>query len=272
MDGVGREVRLSGAPKRVISLAPHITEMVFDLGLGDRLVGTVRFSDWPPAAREVPRIGDAFSANVEAIVAKRPDLVLAWQGGGLARVVDQIESLGIPVYFDAPKTLDDIATSQAQLGYVLGAKAVGAERAAYTRQRLASLRAQTRGPRVRTFFQIADQNLYTVNGSHFIGQAITLCGGENVFAASDVVVPVVGVESVVAADPELIIISRPRARASTWERKWRDYASVKAVANNRIEIIDADLISRPGTRFIDGIGEMCRVISESASGIPARDQ
>ncbi len=264
VDGAGRTVTLDGSPQRIVSLAPHITEVVFDLGAGPRLVGTVRYSDWPAEAKDVPRVGDAWSASVETIVALKPDLVLAWEDGGLARPVAQIEALGIPVYFDVTKTLDQIARSQERLGILFGSRETGAARAAATRKRLAKLRAAAPRAGPRAFFQIADQNLYTVSGTHFIGEALTLCGAANIFDAEKLAVPTVGVETVVAADPQLIIISRPLGLENVWEKKWLDYPSIAAVRNEQIRIIDADLISRPGTRLIEGVAQLCEIVSSSA--------
>ena len=265
-DGSGNEVTLSAPPQRIVSLAPHITEVVFDLGAGPRLVGTVRYSDWPEAAKEVPRVGDAWSASVETIVALKPDLVLAWQGGGLVRPVEQIQALGIPVYYDVTENLEDIARSQERLGVLLGASETGAKRSAATRARLAALKreAPTQGP--KTFFQIADQNLYTVSSQHFIGEALALCGAHNIFADAELPVPTVGVESVVAADPALILISRPVGQETLWETKWFDYGSVEAVYNDGIRIIAADLISRPGTRLIQGVERLCEIVIDVSQG------
>ncbi|MBJ38185.1 MAG: cobalamin-binding protein [Gammaproteobacteria bacterium] len=269
VDGEGRTVTLDGPPRRIVSLAPHITEVVFDLGAGDRLVGTVRFSDWPPEAKDVPRVGDAWSASVETIVALKPDLVLAWADGGLGRPVAQIEALGIPVYFDVTKTLDQIAQSQERLGTLLGASETGATRARATRARLAELRATAPDDGPRAFFQIADQNLYTVSGAHFIGEALTLCGASNIFDAQPLAVPTVGVETVVAANPELIVISRPLGVEHTWESKWLDYPSVAAVRFGQIKVINADLISRPGTRLIDGVARLCEMIGSTDGALRA---
>lgn len=271
-DGTGREVTLAGPPQRIVSLAPHITEVVFDLGAGPRLVGTVRFSDWPPAAKDIPRVGDAWSASVETIVALKPDLVLAWRDGGLARPVQQIEAMGIVVYYDVTETLEDVARSQERLGTLLGSPEVGAARALATRTTLSHLKQQAPRMGVSTFFQIADQNLYTVSSQHFIGEALTLCGARNIFADSSLPVPTVGVEAVVAADPGLILISRPLGGESLWEKKWHDYGSVAAVRSGNIQIIDADLISRPGTRLIEGVTRLCEIVGEVSAGEPHADR
>lgn len=259
-DDAGRTVTLAAPARRIISLAPHLTAILFALGVGDDIVSVSRYSDYPPAAKKIPRLGDAFSVSVEAVVALRPDIVFAWRSGGSDRALTRIQSLGIPVYFNSAKTLFDIARSVEKIAVLVGKPALGKTLAQRFRDQLARLHRKP-GPRpVRVFFQISDQSLYTVNGKHLIGQAITWCGGVNVFADARISVPMVSKEAVLAASPDLILITRVKGRPpSPWVARWNDYPSLRG----KVASIDPNLISRPGLRMVQGIARMCELIQQA---------
>jgi iron complex transport system substrate-binding protein len=261
-DDMGRTITLAAPAERIVTLAPHLTEILFALGAGDRIVGTVRYSDYPEAAQKIPRLGDAFSVSVESVLALKPDIVLAWRSGGANRALDRIESLGVPVYFNESRRLDDIAGSIASIGRLVGRERVGREIAyRFSRDLLELLRKPGPNP-VTVFFQISDQSLYTVNGTHLIGQAITHCGGSNLFEEAAAQVPLVSKEAVLAGHPDLIVITRvPGAPPSSWVSVWQNYDSLKG----KVRTIDPNLISRPGPRMLQGIGEMCRLIEQAAN-------
>ncbi len=192
--------------RRIVSLAPHLTELVFSAGVGQRLVGVVSFSDYPPAARELPRIGDAFQVDYEAIVGLRPDLVLAWAGGNPAQVIERLRGLGLNVETFAPLRLEDIAAHLRRIGKLAGEPRQANAVADEYLQTLAGLRSDyaARDP-VRVFYQISFEPLYTVGGRSYITQMIELCGGRNVFAGLRELAAVVGLEAVLERDPELIV-------------------------------------------------------------------
>ncbi|MEX0943490.1 MAG: ABC transporter substrate-binding protein [Pseudomonadales bacterium] len=272
LDDVGREVSLAKPAVRVVSLAPHLTEILFELGVGHRVVGTVQYSDYPEAAKSIPRLGDAFSINVEAVLAMAPDIIFAWRTGGSNRALTKLESLGIPVYYNEAPRLEDIGPGIVKIAKLLGQGEVGRQLAAGFDEafsRLALLHGNHEDrvdPRV--FFQISDENLYTVNGEHLIGQAISLCGGSNLFAELKTPVPLVSKEAVVMGRPDLIIITRvPGAPPSSWVEKWQTFE----ILEGRIASIDPNLISRPGPRMRDGIARVCQLIEEarrSVTGAP----
>ena len=261
VDDTGRTVRLAAPAKRIVSLAPHLTGILFALGVGDEVVGTSRYSDYPPAAKQIPRLGDAFSVSVESVVGLSPDIVFAWRTGGSDRALARIQSLGIPVYYYAAAHLTDIATSVEKMAVLVGRPARGK---ALARQFLARLHMLEHSPGtspVRVFFQISDQNLYTVNNKHLIGQAIQWCGGENVFGDARASVPLVSKEAVLAAKPDLILMTRSKGRPpSPWAARWNSYPSLEG----KVAFIDPDLISRPGLRMVQGIAHMCRLIRQAA--------
>jgi iron complex transport system substrate-binding protein len=277
LDDLGGEIILADPAKRIVSLAPHLTEIMFYLGIGDKVVGTVRYSDYPEQAREIPRVGDAFAVSVEGIVGLNPDLVIAWSSGGTSEALSKLMSLGIPVYFSEPKTLVDVAESAARIATLAGHDESGR----YAKgEFLASLeklkqnRDATERPRV--FFQISTYDLYTINSNHLIGQAISHCGGDNIFGLSKIPVPLVSNESVPVAAPEIIIFSKGVSEESSWKQRWLKFKGIPAVSGGRLFEVSADLITRPGFRMLAGIEQLCGIISEvgfdTASNIPGGDQ
>ncbi|MEX2489407.1 MAG: cobalamin-binding protein [Pseudomonadales bacterium] len=254
-DDSGETVVLSTPARKIVSLSPHITEILFELGVGDRIVGTVRYSDYPPAARDIPRVGDAFSVNVESVVNIEPDIVFAWATGGADKALNQLQTLRVPVYIDHARNLESIADSVRRMARLVGKPERGEELAGGYLESLNSIDEKHRSEqRTRVFFQISDRDLYTVSRSHFMGQAIELCGGENLFAESSVPIPKVSQEAVLAADPDVIIISQPdQNNESPWIKKWNAHESL----NGKVKVINSDLISRPSLRMLDGIKSLC---------------
>ena len=252
VDDLGREVLLPAEPQRIISLAPHLTEMLFELGVGDRIVATVAHSDFPPAAEQIPRLGDAFTLSVEAVVAVEPDLVLAWSTGGNQRTLQQLADLGYPIYQNEAATLDDIAETLGKLGVLVGRRETGVQLASAFRASLKAQRSHA-GQSASVFFQISDNQLYTVNDQHLIGQAIQVCGAAKVFGQLELPVPMVSMESVIDANPDVILVASPvPGFRSRWEDEW-----ARLGWQGRTLYIDASLITRPGPRMLDGIKFLC---------------
>src|SRR5690606_22887585 len=204
-DDAGRAVTLPGPAQRIVSLAPHITELLFAAGAGEHIVAVGSYSDHPPAARALPQVGSSSGIDVERLLASRPDLVIAWQSGNGERTIARLRTLGLTVFVSEPRRLEDIPRTLMQFGQLAGTKVV-AEPAAQTflvRQRELAERYSQR-PLVAVFYQIWNQPLMTVNGEQMISQLIELCGGRNIFAKLPTLAPQVGLEAVLAADPEAI--------------------------------------------------------------------
>jgi iron complex transport system substrate-binding protein len=224
-------------------------------------VGASAASDWPAAARSVPRVGDAHAIDLERIVALDPDLVITWPYTA-PEAVDRLRRRGIPVFVLDAKSIDALPSQFARLGELVGetpgaAGKLGAERASV----LDALRARYRAaPPVAVFYQVWNAPLYTVGGSHLISQAIALCGGRNVFAGETVPAPAVGTEAVLAARPQAIIAGADGARRPVWLDDWRRWPMVPAVAAGELHTVDADLLHRPGPRFVDGVAALCATI------------
>lgn len=265
-DDAATQVRLAAPARRIVSLAPHITENLFAAGAGARLVGAVDYSDYPEAAKRIANVGGYSRPDLEAILALRPDLVIAWRSGNPEAVVNRLRALGLNVYQTQPDRLEDIPASIEKLGRLAGSEAAATRAAADFRQRLAALRQRyaTRPP-VPVFYQAWHQPLLTVGGSQIISDVIRLCGGENIFAGLASKAPSVTVEAVLAADPEAIVASGMGRDTPIGLSDWRAWKRMRAVARDNLFHVSADLMQRPTPRLLDGAEQLCRHL-ETARG------
>ncbi|MBN3753992.1 cobalamin-binding protein [Paraburkholderia sp. Tr-20389] len=262
VDDTGAQVTLAQPAQRVISLAPHVTEMIYAAGGGAKLVGAVTYSDYPPEAKQVPRVGDNKALDLERIVALKPDLIVVWRHGNAQRQTDRLRELHIPLYFSEPHRLDDIAASLTKLGVLLGTSPSADAAARDFRQQIAGLRERyAKQPLVSVFYQVWDEPLMTLNGEHMISDVIALCGGRNVFAKLEPLVPTVSTEAVLATNPEAIVTAAPGAtqpgRPLPSLDKWMAWPAMTAVARNNLFAIDGDLINRPAPRIAQGAAQLC---------------
>jgi iron complex transport system substrate-binding protein len=261
IDDTGVTVTLAAPAARIVSLAPHATELLFAAGAGARIVGVIATSDWPPEAKALPRIGDARSLDLERIVALVPDLVVTWPYTAPAQV-EALRARGLPVFTMDPRTIDGIAVDLARLGTLAGTETQARAQADAFRARLGALRARfALAPRVRVFYEIWNTPLYTIGGAHLITQAIGVCGGDNVFAALTLPAPAVGIEAVLAAKPDAIIAGADGGVRPPWLDEWRRWPALPAVARGNLFAVNADLLHRAGPRFVDGIDQLCAAIA-----------
>ncbi|SEA57695.1 cobalamin-binding protein [Paraburkholderia sartisoli] len=262
-DDSGAPVTLAAPAQRVISLAPHVTELLYAAGGGAKVVGAVTYSDYPPEAKLLPRVGDNKALDLERIVALKPDLIVVWRHGNAQRQLDRLRDLHIPLYFSEPHHLDDIAVTLTKLGALLGTSPVADAAASAYRDSIARLRARYAArPPVSVFYQVWDQPLMTLNGTHLISEMIALCGGRNVFAKLEPLVPTVSTEAVLAANPEAIVTASPGATAPDRPLPqldtWRAWPALDAVAHDNLFAIDGDLINRPAPRIAQGAALLCQ--------------
>ncbi|MDR3087508.1 MAG: cobalamin-binding protein [Azoarcus sp.] len=263
-DAAGRDVRLARPATRIVSLAPHLTELLFAAGAGKRVAGAVDFSDYPPEARALPRVGSFANFDLEAIAALKPELVLAWKSGSRAGQLERLTALGVPVYIEEPGTLDDIARDIEIFGLLAGSADVAREAARDFRARLAELRQRySSRPRVRAFYQVWHQPLLTVSDRHLIGAVIVLCGGENVFGALGTLTPAVSTEAVLAARPEVIVASGMDEARPEWLDQWRRWPALKATAADNLFFVPPDLLQRHTPRLLDGARLMCEQFEQA---------
>ena len=253
--------------QRIVALSPHLTELAFAAGAGAKLVGVVEFSSHPVEALNLPRIGDAFHVDLEALAVARPDLILGWPSGNSLAALERLRRLGYRVIEMEPRQLADVADQIEAIGRLAGTQPQAQAAAAAFRNGLSALQTKYRHAKPgRVFYQIAPEPLITVNRDHFIGQAIALCGGDNIFAGVPGLTPVVSVEAVINEAPQAIVASdftrgpgSPTA-GSPLDR-WRSWRTVPAVARNRLFVIDPDLMSVPGPRLLAGITELCAALN-----------
>jgi iron complex transport system substrate-binding protein len=255
-DDAGNPVTLQKPAQRVISLAPHVTEMLFAAGGGSHVVGVVAYSDFPEEARKIPQIGSSREVDLERVMALKPDLIVIWRHGSSERQVGMLRKLGVPLFYNEPQKLDDIPDGVAKLGQLMGTEKTAAPVAAELRQQLASLRRRyARRPAVRSFYQVWDKPLYTLNGEHIVSDALRLCGGENIFAGLPATAPVVGVESVLQKNPEAIFATAEKNYGGVG--MWKPYGTLLAVRNDNLFTIDGNLLNRSGPRMIAGAAMLC---------------
>lgn len=258
-DDSGRSVTLKQAAQRIISLTPHMTELLFAAGAGERIVGTVDYSNYPAAAQRIARIGDNAQLDLERIVALKPDLIVVWRNGNAQRQLDKLLHLGIPVFYNEPRRLADIARGIEQLGRLAGTETVALPAARAFVERSADLRRRYAGRApVTVLFQIWDKPLLTVNADHLISDVIQLCGGQNVFAGLKPLTPEISTEAVLSADPEAIIGVTAEAGQAESLVLWKKWPHLKAVARDNLFLIHSDLISRNTPRVLDGAQQLCK--------------
>lgn len=263
-DGAGRQVRLAAPARRIVSLAPHVTELLYAAGAGERLVGAVEYSDYPAAARALPRVGGYAQPDLEGIVALRPDLVVGWASGNPPAQTARLEALGLTLYYSEPRRLDAIPAELERLGRLAGSEAAADAAAAAFRARLDALRGRYAGRLpVPLFYQIWDRPLLTVGGVHIISDLIGLCGGVNVFGALAGLTPQLDREAVLAADPEAIIASGMGEARPEWLDEWRQWPQLLAVKRGNLFFIHPDLIQRHTPRLLDGAERLCGELEEA---------
>jgi iron complex transport system substrate-binding protein len=261
VDGMGRTVTLDSPARRIVSLAPHVAELLFAAGAGGRVVGTVRYSDYPEAARRIPRIGDAAQLDMERIVSLKPDLVVAWHSSLDADTRARLMALGFTLYISEPHALTDIAADITNLGRLAGTEAPAQAAASSFTDGLRKLRLKYRDtPPVAVFYQVWDRPVMTVNGNHFISHLLSLCGGRNVFADLEPLSAAVSPEAVVAADPQAMVAGVGAGLHRDVFARWRDWTMVDAVRMDNLFTIPADLINRPTPRLLQAARRLCRAL------------
>ena len=270
-DDTGQEVRLKAPAKRIVTLAPHAAESLYAAGAGDRLVGTVEYSDYPPEAKKVARVGGYSRVDLEAVVALKPDLVIAWQSGNNMAQVDKLKALGLTAYVFQPNTMEDIADQLERLGQLAGSELSAHAAAESFRQRLGKLQSSNaKKSKVRVFYQIWKAPLMTVGGPQIISDAIRLCGGDNVFGNLGQMAPTVSVEAVLEADPEAIVATGMGDAKPEWLHDWDKWTRMTAVKRNNLFHINPDIMQRHTPRILDGTEKLCAHLDVARSRRPAK--
>jgi len=255
-DDDGNVVTLQKPAQRVIAMSPHVTELLFAAGGADKIVGAVTYSDFPEAAKKIPRVGDNRQIDMERVIAMKPDLIVIWMHGNVERQIEMLRQLKVPLYHSEPLKLEGISENVERLGQLMGTEKVAQPAADDIRKQFAALGKQysTRPP-VRLFYQVWDKPLYTLSSKSIVSDAIQLCGGVNIFADLKVTAPVVSVEAVLQADPEAIIGTSEKDYGSV--DLWRPYSTMTAVKNDNLFRLEGELLNRAGPRMVAGAAALC---------------
>ncbi|MDE2088552.1 MAG: cobalamin-binding protein [Gammaproteobacteria bacterium] len=270
-DDRGHWIDLPQPARRIVSLAPHVTELLFDAGAGERVVGVVAYSDYPPAARYLPQVGDASRIDFERVLALRPDLIVAWGGGNRPADIAHLRRLGIPVFISDPRTLGMIGGDIVQLGVLAGTERTAVRAADVYRTRLAALRRRYAGRApLRVFYQVSAQPLITVGGRQIISRVLALCGARNVFARLTPLAPAISLGAVLAADPQAIIAGASGPNPRRVLSRWRRWPQLAAVRYGNLFTVPSDLIDRPTPRMLEGARRICADLERARSRVLSR--
>ncbi len=262
-DEVGREVTFPFPPKRIVSLAPNITEILFSLGLDEEIVGVSIHCNFPEKAKTKVRVGSYISLDFEKITSLKPDLIIATGAGNTREMVDRLEKLGFQTYAIYPKNFNDILKSIGHIGEVVNREKEARGIIEGLRKRSQRVIELTKGlSRPKVFIQIGDAPIVTVGKGSFADDLIRLAGGENIAGKEKEVYPRFGMEEILKRSPEVIVISsmNPKGDYQKILEEWNRWKTIPAVKNGRIHLIDSDLLDRPSPRIIDGLEELARVL------------
>jgi len=256
----GSSLLLQQPAERLVTLSPHLTELVFAAGAGQQIVATVEYSEYPDAAALIPRVGDAFRLDIERIVSLKPDLVIAWDSGNPKPAISQLRSLGITVWSVEIREPGDIANILKSTGLATGSPEQANLEANRIEQGLANISEQYRGASaVSYFYQVAARPLFTINGDHLISKGLEFCGGKNVFGPEQGLAFQVGHESVIVANPEALFAPYSEDDPDPLST-WKDWPAMRAVNNHALYLLPADPISQATPRFVDTLAQACKLL------------
>jgi iron complex transport system substrate-binding protein len=264
IDDEGNLVSLSQTADRIISLAPSLTEIIFAAGAGDKVVGVVEYSDYPPPAREITIVGRHDLLDLEAILLLQPDLIVSWKTGNPAASINRLKEFGIPVYVAEPKQLNSIPIHIEKLGILAGTMNRASEVITRFNDTLQKLETDFGNQsRVSVFYQVWDTPLITAGGNELINDIVNLCGGMNIFADLSMMAPKIDKESVLARNPQIIIASGMDIARPEWLDSWLEWPTLDAVANGHLYFIPPDLLQRHTPRALQGAQLMCEQINRA---------
>lgn len=254
---------LKQSAKRIVTLSPSLTELVFAAGAQKKLVGVSAYSDYPALARRIPVIADYTGPDLEKLVALKPDLVLAWSGGTSDQVISKIKTLHIPVCSVDIQKMEDVAQTIKAIGFLAGTQSIANKHADQFLNQYYALRSKYENkPEVTVFYQLSSQPLLTLNKQSLVNEIITDCGGKNVFADAVARVPEVDMASILKLQPQVIIASKSKTSSDPFTF-WSAWPQLSAVQKHSVFTIDADLIERPGPRAVLAMTALCRDVDQA---------
>jgi len=255
IDDSGVKISLSSPAQRIISLAPHTTELLFAAGAAKSVIAVTAWSDYPLEAKNIPSVGSATELDIERIIKLKPDLVVAWKNGNKPRQIAYLRKFGIQVFESEPKTFDAIADSIKKLSTLAGTEQIGQQQALAFQQKILALKNKyQQATEVRYFYQIWQKPLMTLNGEHLISQALKICGSRNIFSELIPTAPTVNSESVIQRNPEVIFMSSEEKNIAT---QWQSFPNMIAVAHNNIFTFNGSIMNRAGPRMAEATEQLC---------------
>ena len=268
-DDTGQELRFEHTPQRIISLAPSVTENLFAIGLGERVVGVSSYSDYPEQAKKLPVVSDYQNVDLEAIAKLKPDVVVVWHGGQSPAQLSALKQLNIPIFYQKINTLADIPLSLMRLSQMAGNQAQAAPIIAQAYTHIPLL-TQAPQPTLKAFYQVWQRPLMTINGNSWISDALVRCGATNLFAELPISAPTVNLEDVLARQPELILSTAANAQGERSFDFWRDWANIPAVAHNGLIYLDGNSMNRASLRTLTATQQLCGQIDQVRSSYQSK--
>ncbi len=257
-DDNGDTISLHKPARRIVSLAPHITESLFAAGAGEYIVGVVSYSDYPSAATKIKQIGSYKKIDIEAVVGLQPDLVVAWGVGNDSLQIEQLKKLGLAVYVDDPRKVQDIADAIENYGRMIDNMRDSIKVAQDFRLRYRKIRKRYSGQtKLRGFYQVWNKPLITINGQHLISDVMRICGVDNMYADMNSLAPRISIESVIEKDPQIIIASGMGEAKPEWLDDWRKWKTIQAVQYDNLFFIPPAIIQRHAPRILDAAEQLC---------------
>lgn len=260
-DDIGQTIHLKQPAKRIISLAPHVTETLFAIHADPFIVGVMKGSDYPEQAKKITIIGSYLGMDLERVISLHPDLIISWDNT-FSRQLSVLKKMGIPVYVSSPHQLEDIPRTIKNLGCLTGNESEANQIATTFSKQLSELKKKYhRDKKIKVFYQIGGAALMTINKDSWINQIIDVCGGQNVFANLKFIAPEVDVESIIVANPEVMLADDQN---DDWKKRWSKWSQLSAVKEHHLYTMDADLIERPGPRLWQGAQRVCQALQNSS--------
>ena len=271
-DDLGNTVKLPAPASRIVTLAPSVVEVTYAAGAGDKIVATVEYSDYPASALKIPRVGGHSKINLEAVVAAKPDLVIAWESGNSPTALEKLRQLGIPIFMSQPHKMTDIPGEIERIGVLAGTAPVAKRAADDFRKRYQALahKYRDRSP-VTVFYQVWQNPLITIGGQQIMSDAVTLCRGTNIFADLKPLAPRVSFEAVIAANPEAIVTSGMADQNPEMLDAWKKWPNLTATQRNNFFFVQSDLMNRSGPRILDGTKILCEALQSARDHRPKRE-
>jgi iron complex transport system substrate-binding protein len=259
--GEARRAGAAEAAPRIISLSPHITELLFAAGAGDRIVGVDDASDYPAAAAGIARVGEPAALDIEGLLKLKPTLIVLWDSGTPARRKAELERLNLKLYVTDQHHLDDIGATLLEFGRLAGTEPEAAAAARRYETELAQLRSQYASrPRLKVFYQVWDRPLYTLSGEHVVSEVLSLCGGDNVFAELSTLAPEIDKEAVLTRDPDVILIAATGGEGARQSADWSRFGRLRAVQRHHVFTVDPSLLGRMAPRILQGVRDVCGLL------------